>query len=238
MNRFYSEASYGPAVSGGWTILLDSRPVRTPNKHQLICQSEALAQLIVSEWADQGSTIIPDTMPMTQLATTTCDRVVPYRAEIEQRTLSYIQADLLCYRADEPEGLAQEQTKLWSPWLHWFSQKFGITLNTSVHLAHIDQPQAATSIMETYIKGLDVDALTTFQLVTSHTGSIVLACAFLSGDATPDICFNCALCEELYYDRTLPLEQYGLDPTEALRRATLRADLEAARLYLDATRQG
>jgi len=51
--RFYKEATVGEA-EGGFSILLDGRPVNTPAKRRIVVPSRKLAEALAAEWAGQG----------------------------------------------------------------------------------------------------------------------------------------------------------------------------------------
>ena len=59
MKRFYKDVTVAPR-DGGYAVLLDGRAIRTQGggKPQIV-PSEALAQALAQEWADQGETIDP-----------------------------------------------------------------------------------------------------------------------------------------------------------------------------------
>ena len=65
--RFYKEASVAEA-KGGFAITLDGRPIRTPSGRQVVIPSRELANAVAAEWAVQGETIDPVTMPLTRIA--------------------------------------------------------------------------------------------------------------------------------------------------------------------------
>ena len=48
--RFYKDVGLG-ATLGGFAILLDGRPVKTPSKNGLLLPREALADRVATEWA-------------------------------------------------------------------------------------------------------------------------------------------------------------------------------------------
>ncbi len=77
--RFYKEAVAAPA-EGGYGIFLDGRPVNTPAKRRLVAPSQPLAEAIAAEWAKQGETINPATMPLTKLMNTALDGVAAQMA--------------------------------------------------------------------------------------------------------------------------------------------------------------
>lgn len=235
MNRFYKDVSTGPALTGdGFVILLDGRPVRTPAKEQMLVPTQGLAEAIAAEWAAQDEVIAADTMPLTQMLTTAIDRA-PHRADIERDILQYLNSDLLCYRAGEPEALAAEQDQIWGPWLRWFERVYGFPLEVTFGLSRLDQPQGAHDAVARDVAALDHHPFTAFQIAGALTGSIVLALAFTKGEISPEEAWKAALCEELFYERIHDLEKHGLDPIEEKRRASLRRDLEACAAYLKLT---
>jgi len=235
MKRFYQDVTTGPGLDGGWVILLDGRPVRTPGKDLLCAPSPAMAGAVAQEWQAQGDTILPGTMPLTALLTTAIDRVAPERPAITQSVLSYLNGDLLCYRVEKGDahGLDDEQARRWDPWLTWFAGRFGHTLHTTTTLSAFTQSDDAHTDISGYLSGLSLHQFNALQVATSLTGSIVLALALTEGSLSPEDAYACALCEELYFERRHKLEQHGLDPIEEKKRAALMTDLKACRAYLD-----
>ena len=112
--RFYKEAIAAPA-EGGYGIFLDGRPVNTPARRPLVAPSQPLAEAIAAEWAKQGETIDPATMPLTKLMNTALDGVAAQMAEVEADVAKYAASDLICYRAGEPASLAAAQSAAWDP---------------------------------------------------------------------------------------------------------------------------
>ena len=54
-------------------------------------------------------------MPLTRLANSVIDGVIGREAAVIDDILSYAGSDLLCYRAEGPEGLVALQTQHWDP---------------------------------------------------------------------------------------------------------------------------
>lgn len=234
MNRFYKDVATGPAIGGGFAVLLDGRPVRTPDKSLMAAPTEKLAALVAAEWDAQGDTVIAASMPLTQLLTTTIDRKA-LRAQIEAEMMPYLNGDLLCYRADEPEALVAEQDMLWNPWLDWFAYRYGVSLLTTNTLVRLDQPDAAHTAVRAAVSAMDDHMFTAMHTAVSMTGSMVLGLALTQGAITPEDAMRAALCEEFFYERIHDLERHGLDPIEEKRRASLARDLAAVRDYITAT---
>ena len=104
MKRFYTLAST-QEKNGQYYITLDGKTVKTQSGHDLGTPSKALAEAIMAEWAAQGEEILPDSMPLTQILNTKIDRVSEQRDVMSKTLLNYLDTDLLCYRANEPEEL-------------------------------------------------------------------------------------------------------------------------------------
>src|SRR5580704_15000656 len=122
--RFYRQAGVEDG-EGGFHIVLDGRPVRTPARRPLAVPSRPLAAAIAAEWDAQGETIDPATMPLTRLANSILDGVAgalaPVAAEIEK----YLGCDLLFYRAEVPQALVERQARHWDPVLTWSREVLG-----------------------------------------------------------------------------------------------------------------
>ena len=80
MKRFYTEVTVGPAP-GGFSVLLDGRPVRTPARRPLAVPTESLASAVAEEWRAQRETVQGKGMRLTRLATTVIDLMPARRAD-------------------------------------------------------------------------------------------------------------------------------------------------------------
>src|ERR1700722_17662368 len=124
MKRFYKDVSIAP-VEGGFCVLLDGKPVKTPARNALLLPTEALAGAIAAEWQSQGEAIVATSMPLLRLANTVIDGVAANRAGMIDAILRFGENDLLCYRAHQPPDLAARQRESWDPVLDWVRQRHG-----------------------------------------------------------------------------------------------------------------
>lgn len=232
MKRFYKTVTLGD-TPGGYSILLDGKPVKTPARHLLMIENENLAQAIMMEWVAQDDKILPDSMPLTQLQTTKIDRISTERAAMTAGLLKYIDTDLLCYRTEHPPETARRQVESWDPWLQWFAQEFGVRLETTHDLKALKQPAAAHSAVKNFVTALDDDHFTVLQLLTPLTGSLVLAIAFTRRALTPQQAFDAARVEENHKAELYNEEKYGPDPAQAKKDQAALSDLSAAAKFLD-----
>ena len=115
--RFYTTVTVEPAGEGGFEIHLDGKPVRTPAQgadHALPTRSRS-ADSSPTEFAAQADVINPVTMPAMRLVNTAIDGVAKETDAVAEDILRFASSDLLCYRADAPEGLVARQNEAWDP---------------------------------------------------------------------------------------------------------------------------
>lgn len=233
MKRFYKKVATADGANG-FNILLDGRSIKTPNKAELCAPTQKLAKLSAAEWDAQKEIIDPNSMPITQLLNTKIDRVTRDRAEMEKLVCNYIDTDLLCYRADKPEELVKRQNDLWQRWLDNFSKKHNVIFQTTTGLAALKQADQIHNVIHDETRSLCHDRFTILQMLTPACGSIILASAFVSGDANADDVIASAYLEENYKYDLYNEDVHGGDPLTEKKKKALMADLKAAHDYLDA----
>lgn len=231
MKRIYKLASH-TRTDDGYVLQLDGKGVKTPLGQPLAAANKALADSIVAEWSEQGDEIIPDAMPMTQMLTTALDRTRE-RDAITSALLKYLDTDLLCYRTKEPEELAKRQKEAYDRWLTWFDEHFESPLETTFGLDALKQSEKTHKQIWNYIEALDEYYFSVLQVVTSATGSIVLALAFLEHEANEDEVFAVAELEEIYHSELANEAVHGSDPVQEKRQNAMKRDLAASRRFLE-----
>ena len=183
--RFWQAAST-QAVEDGFGVTLDGRPVRTPAKQPLVVPSLPLAQIIAAEWDAQDQTIRPETMPFTRSANSAIDRVAPQRSEVVDIIAAYVDADLLCYRAPQPQALFERQAAEWDPLLAWSAATLGAHLVPRVGVMHAPQSPETLGVLRDHVRGLDPFVLTALHDLVALSGSLVLGFAVLRAYLPPD----------------------------------------------------
>ncbi|WP_162915254.1 ATP12 family chaperone protein [Desertibaculum subflavum] len=223
MKRFYKQVTVAPAEGGRYGVLLDGRPVRTPARTPLTLPTLALAEAVAAEWAAQEGEVKPLAMPLTRLATTAIDRVPQHRAAFIDEIVAYIGSDLLCYRADGPADLVSRQSSTWDPPLAWAAAAHGIALEIRTGVLHRAQPEASTAAARAVVEGLAAPALTSAHVLTTATGSAVLALALVGGALEVEAAVEAALLDEIYQ-----AERWGQDREAMQRRREIHDDIGAA----------
>ncbi|MCB9989844.1 MAG: ATP12 chaperone family protein [Rhodospirillales bacterium] len=232
MKKFYKMVSVA-SCEDGYVVELDGKPVQTPARVPLAAPNQAMAEALAEEWMTQGDDIVPDTMPLTQILTTAQDHIPRDRGSMTAKILPYLDTDLLCYRTDMPEDLAIRQAESWDIWLNWFAQEYGTTLQTTTGLQALRQDLAAHEKVAQTVAQLDDAHFCILQLVTTLSGSLVLALAFLAGKAAPEQVFEAANIEELYKAEIYNEAEHGAAPLQESKQNAMSRDLFAARKFLD-----
>jgi chaperone required for assembly of F1-ATPase len=225
--RFYKRARM-EAGDGGHTLHLDGRRAITPGRKPLTVPAEHLADAIATEWAAQGETIDPGSMPVTRLANTAIDGVALRLAEVRAEVLAYAGTDLLCYRAAEPEGLVEREKAAWDPILAWAKRRYGVRFVLAEGIVHATQSEATLAALAEAVEAFDEPfRLAGLHLATTLTGSALIALALAEGEIAVDAAWAAAHVEEDWN-----ISQWGEDAEAAARRAQRLADFRAAALAL------
>jgi chaperone required for assembly of F1-ATPase len=224
MKRFWKEAAFRPA-DGGFAILLDGRPVRTPARAPLTVPSEALAEAMRREWSAQDEHLEPRTMPLTGLANAAIDHAASDPTAFAAMLTPYAGSDLLCYRDDRDAALAAQQAAAWNPLLGWAEARFGIEFVIGTGVLPFPQAPATLAALTAHVAALPPFRLAGLSPLVTIGGSLVAALAVDEGarDAAelwPIICLD-----EIYQE-----SRWGSDAqATAARQARERDWLSAAR---------
>ena len=217
--RFWAGAAVEPAP-GGWSVLLDAKPLLTPARTPLVAPSEPLATAIAAEWDGVEGAIRPETLHLTRLANSALDRVAPRRDEVIDDIAAYGATDLLCYRAEALSALAARQADAWDPWLIWAADTLHAPLRTTTALAPAPQPGPSLAALRGAVARADAFTLAALHELVSISGSLVLGLA-VAGNALPG--------EEAWslsrVDETWQVESWGRDAEAEAAAALKRRDL-------------
>ena len=228
MKRFYKETAIRPG-DGGWHVLLDGKPMRTPSKSVLVAPTEVLARAIADEWhaVPEKGEINTAHLPLTRLAATGLDRVAPRHIEIIADTAKYGGSDLLCYRAAAPDSLVKTQTETWQPLLDWAAERYGARLNVVEGISFIEQPEDAKARLRDAVAEHADLALAALYNLTHTSGSLVIALAISEGHLTAEEAANATLVDELYQ-----VGRWGDDPLAEKHREGVRKDIASGARFL------
>lgn len=227
MKRFYEKAEIARSESGGWSILLDGRPVRTPAREALDLPTEALAQAVAGEWRAQGDKVDPRSMPLTGLANAAIDRVRPDPEAFARSLALFGESDLLCYRAEGPRPLVERQAEAWNPLLAWARRRFDSEFEVIEGIVHRNQPQSTLDRLRRAVAARDPFTLAAMSPLVTISGSLVIALALAEGEIGLDEAWKAATVDEAWQ-----AENWGEDALAVAALEAKRREFEAAFRFL------
>ena len=219
--RFYTDVSVGEA-EGGFTVLLDGRPIRTPARGLLLAPTRALAEAMVKEWAAQGAEIDPFSMPLTRLVNVALDRVAREAEAVRADVVNYAGTDMLLYRAEGPKGLTDRQQQHWDGVLRWLDEAHGARFYLAEGVLHVAQPEEALAAVRALVPEAPLE-LAAVHSMTTLTGSALLALAVHAGQLDAEAAWAAA-----HVDEDWNISQWGEDEMAMARRAARRIEMDAA----------
>ena len=229
--RFYAEAGVAE-VADGFAVTLDGKPIRTPSGRQVVAPSREIADAIAAEWQAQQELIDPSTMPMTRFANSVITAVVDRVEAVTDDIAKYFQSDLLFYRAGHPEALVAREAAHWDPLLFWAADTLGAHFILAEGIVHVRQPEAAVAAARAALPD-DPWSIAALHVITTLTGSALLALAFLRGVLDQDQVWAAA-----HVDEDWNGEKWGIDEEVAARRAVRLVDFSSAAGILRALHAG
>ncbi|BCJ91172.1 ATPase [Terrihabitans soli] len=229
--RFYKSAE-AAKQEGGYGVLLDGRSVRTPARNIVSVPGEKLALALAEEWNAQIDVIDPAKMPLTRLVNSAIDGVAREADAVRAEIVKYAASDLLCYRAEAPERLVENQRAKWDPVLDWAHETLGARFVLAEGIVFVEQPASSLEAISAVLERLDIFRLAAASVVTTLTGSALLTVALIEKRLTVDEAWAAA-----HVDEDWNAELWGEDDEAAERRAGRFAEMQAAARVIDLLRR-
>ena len=225
--RFWKEVTVSP-VEGGFSVMLDGRPVRTPTRRAFVLPRAVLTEQVAVEWRKVGEFLDPAEMPLTRIANAALEGVVDRMQETADDLAKYAGSDFLCYRATDPARLVERQKEAWNPLLDWAREHQGWQFNLTEGFMHIAQPADTLQAVQEAARAItDPLELAALHVATTLTGSAVLAFALRAG------AFSVAdIWAAAHVDEDVQMAIWGTDDEALARRARRWSEFEAAATIL------
>jgi chaperone required for assembly of F1-ATPase len=226
--RFYKEAR-AHYRDGAYNLLLDGRAAKSPGGNALALPSLAGACALADEWQAQDEWIDPATMPFTRIVNSAIDGVARHLDATVEEIAKYAGSDLVCYRAAEPRALAEAQAAAWDRVLAFACEKLGARFICSEGVVFVEQPEPARAAVAETIRRIARSgqaapfALAALYVMTTLTGSVLIALAVAHGELTPAEAWAAA-----HVDEDFEMQAWGQDAQAIERRARLWLEMEAA----------
>jgi chaperone required for assembly of F1-ATPase len=220
--KFYTTVTV--AMDGAQhAIQLDGRGVRTPKKRKLALPTGSLAEAIAAEWRAQSVLIDPVTMPLTKISNSVIDGIIGNEGETADEITRFSGSDLLCYRVETPVALAHRQAQIWPAIVQRLERRLGATFVPTTGLMPVTQPPETLAAVAQRLRACDAYQLAAAHIITTLTGSAILALARLDGDISAVDVWGAAHIDEDYQ-----IELWGPDDEAAGRRAFRWNEMQAA----------
>jgi len=225
--RFYARAHVGEgAGEGGYAVLLDGKPVKTPARRALAAPTPTLAERLVAEWNAQQNVIEPGRMPLTRLANAVIDAIAERGPEVSDEVTKYLGSDLLFYRAPTPPGLVALQAQHWDPVLAWAHDALGARFVLIEGVVFAEQPKEALAAAHAAIPK-EPWRLGAVASITTLTGSALLALALSWDQIDADAAWAAA-----HVDEDWQMQHWGRDEVAIARRDFRFVEMQAAATVL------
>jgi chaperone required for assembly of F1-ATPase len=230
MKRFWDNALAAPHAEGGFTVLLDGRPMRLPGGGPLRLPSLPLAEAVAGEWQDagggKGGEMSMEAVPLTRIIGTAIDRVAPDPQPSIDAIAEYGETDLLCYRGED-HRLAAVQALEWQPLLDWAAEALDAPLIVTIGIRHVAQPPASLAALKRAVAALPPLELTAIGLVVPLLGSLVLGLALAHGRLDGAEATRLARVDESWQQ-----DFWGEDAEALARRLAIARDIALAERLL------
>jgi chaperone required for assembly of F1-ATPase len=221
--RFYEKASLAEA-GDGFVLTLDGRPARTPGKNPLRLPSRAAGEAVAAEWMAQETHIDPARMPVTRIANSAIDGVAIQMQAVREEVVKYAASDLVCYRAEEPEGLVAAQNEAWDPVLAHFRERHDAHFTLAAGVMFVEQPPEALERITLLVDAHDCPfRIACLHVMTTLTGSALISLAATEEALSPEAAWRAA-----HVDEHVQEALWGKDEEALARRARRQADFDAA----------
>ena len=217
---------------GGWHIVLDGKPARTPLKNPFIIPSQKLAEAVAAEWNAQQERFDKITMPLTGYASVATDIVPMQRPVLIVEMLAYAQTDLLCYRAQE-EKLAHKQAELFDPLVGKLADTYGIKLNVTKGIMPIDQPDENQAIIREYVK-----ALGDFHFAGLIVGMQTLSSLFLAMLLKDKVIDEGLALRTSRFDERMQAETWGITDAYLQKQQVMKNEIAALGRFFKCLEEG
>jgi chaperone required for assembly of F1-ATPase len=226
--RFYKEVTV-QQQDGTFILLLDGRAAKSPGGNRLALPYLAAARALADEWQAQAEFVDPAAMPLTRIVNSAIDGGTYWRGAAVDGIAKYAGADLICYRAAEPRTLKEAQAAAWDSILVFARENFAAHFICTEGLVFVEQPEPARVAVREAIAQIANSgpgaqfALAALHVMTTLTGSVLLALAVAHGVLTPTEAWAAA-----HVDEDFELRAWGEDAEALRRRARQRREMEAA----------
>ncbi len=221
--RFYTQVEVAPLPdAGGYKLLLDGKPLRTPEGAIFRAPDANLATICADEWRAQGAVIVRETLILTHLLFAANDDPAGLAIWAQAEWARFAASDLLYYWPEGDPRLVAHCDAHWQPILLWAEDILGTKINRATGLRFAAQDPEFLFSLDRILSAQRPLTQGAMGKLAGLFGSALLALAVARGRLPAAEAFRLSRLDEDYQ-----AEIWGED-SEAVARATaLKAEVLA-----------
>ena len=231
MRKFWKMVKVKKKSSNSYEILLDENVLKTPMKKKITIQNSKIAEEIYKEWNQDKNILDTDAMIFYGIISTSIDKISNNRILYVNEILNFIDTDLICYRAEEPNDLVQWQSKNWDPILLKVEKYINNKIDVFKGIMPLKQNKGIKfKITKFLTKFSDLESIALHK-ITNITGSVFLSLCILNNDIIKEKVFQLAHLDELWQ-----AENWGYEEEASKNREKINIQLNRTMYFLDCLR--
>ncbi|MDC0227688.1 hypothetical protein OAK51_04235 [Alphaproteobacteria bacterium] len=232
MKKFWKKVEIREIFKNTFQVQLDKKILKTPMKKDLRFLNYHIAFETSKEWDIDGPIINTDGMIFYGLMSTAIDKIAKNRTLFINEILSFIDTDLICYRADAPNELVQLQNKKWDPIISIIEKYTGFRLETFIGIMPSKQKKAVHLKVKQLVNKFSDLEISALHRITNVTGSIFLSLCILKGDLYKNHAFELSFLDELWQ-----AENWGDEEEASKKRKNISLELNRFIYFVDCLRK-
>ena len=120
------------------------------------------------------------------------------KLDIIENIVSFLNTDLVCYRAEKNSELEKTQTRLWNPLIAFVEKKYKFIFKVTNSIIPVKQIEANKSKLLRILRKLNNHELTSFYFITNFSNSNIITLNFLSNNINSKNAWEVISLEEAY----------------------------------------
>ena len=232
MKKFWKKVQIREIFKNTFQVQLDKKNLKTPMKKDIRFLNYYIAFETSKEWDIDGPTINTDGMIFYGLMSTAIDKIAKNRNLFINEILSFIDTDLICYRADAPNELVQLQNKKWDPIISIIEKYTGFRLETFIGIMPSKQKKAVHLKVKQLVNQFSDLEISALHRITNVTGSVFLSLCILKGDLYKNHAFELSFLDELWQ-----AENWGNEEEASKKRENISLELNRLTYFVDCLRK-
>ena len=128
------------------------------------------------------------------------------REKIITDILSFVDTDVLFFRAEYPDNLIKKQNEKWNPLLEWFKKEYGVEPKVTSQITPPKQDKKLAKVIGDEVRKMSGRELIAFSKTAGGFTSLILALAVMKKHISVDDAFALSRLDELFQN-----EMWGED---------------------------